>query len=99
MREKIKNTIHITCTGIDLTTVTNIEFYVRQVNFFGCYSPTVISPSDMVVVIPFEDAYKLKQGNANVQFAYTDENGVPQATESNTVSVGELLKEKGYDPI
>ena len=99
MREKIQNTLKITCPDLDLTTVSNIEFYVRQVNFFGCYSPTVISPSEMVVVIPFEDAYKLKQGNSEVQFAYTDANGTPQATEVNTVSVGDLLKEKGYDPV
>ena len=55
MREKIQNTLKITCPDLDLTTVSNIEFYVKQPNFFGCYTPTVVSANEMVVTIPFAD--------------------------------------------
>ena len=30
MRERIRNELHIEVEGVDLTTVRNIEFYVRQ---------------------------------------------------------------------
>lgn len=96
MREKIENRLKITCNDVDLTKITDIEFYVRQTRFFGCYTPSVVSPSEMVVVIPFEDATKLKQGEAELQFAFTDENGNPRATDTVTVKVKDLLKEVGY---
>lgn len=99
MRKKIENRIKITCTNIDLTTVTNIEFYVRQTSFFGQYTPVVLSASEMLVVIPFEDAYKLKDGDAEIQFAFVDVEGNPRATDPKTISVGNLLKERGYDPV
>jgi hypothetical protein len=97
MREKIQNQIKITCEDIDLTELTNIEFYVRQFRFFGCYTPYVISATEMVVTIPFEDAKKLKQGKVELQFAFVDKNGVPNASDVVTETVAELLKESGYD--
>ena len=99
MREKIENQLKITCEDINLTEISNIEFYVKQFVFFGCYTPTVISPTEMTVTIPFEDAKKLKDGNAELQFAFVDENGNPKASEVVTIKVGDLLKEVGYDPI
>ena len=99
MREKIENRLKITCEDIDLTKITNIEFYVRQLNFFGCYVPTVISPTEMSVVIPFNDAKRLKQGEVKLQFAFKDSGGTPDASEIITMQVGDLLKEVGYDPI
>ena len=99
MRDKIQNTLKISCSGIDLTAVSNIEFYVRQKGFFGCYVPAVISPSEMAVIIPLQDAMKLEPGKASLQFAYKDENGTPRASGIVTRTVGELLKEAGYDPI
>ena len=99
MREKIKNTMKVTCEGVDLTTLSNIEFYVRQGNFFACYIPHVVSASEMVVEIPFEDAKKLKPDEAKLQFAFTDENGTPDASDVVAVEVDDLLKEVGYDPI
>lgn len=97
MREKIQNQLVIECTGIDLTTVTDIEFYVKQSEFFGRYVPEVVSPSEMVVVIPFADARRLRAGEVQLQFAFVDENGVPRASENVTETVGVLLKEAGYD--
>ena len=99
MREKIKNQLKITCTDVDLTTVTDIEFYVKQLKFFGDYTPVVISPTEMVVTIPFEDAKKLKKGEVELQFAFTDAEGTPRASNPLKHGVAELLKESGYDPI
>lgn len=99
MREKIENNLKITCTDIDLTTLTNIEFYVRQIRFFACYTPVVISSTEMIVIIPFEDAKKLTHGKAKLQFAFTDANGKPDTSDVVEVEVKELLKEVGYDSI
>ena len=99
MREKIKNQLKITCTDVDLTTVSDIEFYVKQLKFFGDYTPVVLSPTEMVVTIPFEDAKKLKKGEVELQFCFTDADGTPRASNLLTHGVGELLKESGYDPI
>ena len=97
MREKIKNTLKITCDDVDLTTVKNIEFYVKQGRFFGCYTPTVISASEMLVTIPFSDARKLKKGTAELQFAFTTAEGTPDASDVIKHEVADLLKEVGYD--
>lgn len=99
MREKIKNTLKITCDDVDLTTLRNIEFYVKQSGFFGEYKVSVTSAHEMVVDIPFEDAMKLRPGKANLQFAFTDAQGVPDASNVLAVDVRDLLKEVGYDPL
>ena len=99
MRENIENLLKITCEDIDLTTLTNIEFYVRQLRFFGCYTPIVISPTEMAVKIPFSDAKKLRKGKAELQFAFVDSEGNPDASDVVMADVGDLLKEVGYDPI
>lgn len=97
MREKIENLLHIEVSGIDLTTLTNIEFYVKQNSLFRQYTPTVISATEMTVRIPFDDAKCLKQGTANLQFAFVDA-GTPRASEIETVNVDDLLKNAGYAP-
>ena len=99
MREKIQNSLRVVCEDIDFTKLSKIEFYVRQSSFYGCYTPTVISPNEILVVIPFEDAKRMKHGEARLQFAFTDENGTPDASDVFVTSVGELLKEVGYAPI
>lgn len=99
MREKIQNTLKITCEDIDLTTLTDIEFYVKQSKFFGCYTPSILSSTEMTVTIPFEDAMKLKGGEVKLQFAFKDKNGVPDASSILSVGVHHLLKEAGYAPI
>jgi hypothetical protein len=99
MREKIENRLKISVEGLDLTKVSNIEFYVRQIGFFGCYTPEVISSNEMLVVIPYEDARKLRRGNVDVQFAYVNETGDPDAVDPVNIPVGVFLKEAGYDPI
>lgn len=99
MRGNIKNHLRITCEDVDLTTLSNIEFYVKQAGFFGCYTPTVVSATEMVVVIPLEDAKRLCPGNVKLQFAFTNAEGIPDASEIIAVKVSNLLKEVGYDPV
>lgn len=99
MRQRMENSLLIKVDGIDLTTASNIEFYIRQAGSFFQYTPEVISPEEMLVAIPYEDAMKLTTGECRLQFALTDANGTPLATEVKTVSVGTLLKEAGYAPI
>ena len=99
MRERIQNQLYISCDDVDLTAISNIEFYVKQTGFFRCYTPDVISKSEMVVTIPFEDAKRLREGTARLQFAFVDGNGVPDASEVIEVAVDVLLKEAGYDPL
>lgn len=99
MREKIKNILKITCDGVDLTALANIEFYVKQGRFFGCYTPKVISASEMLVTIPFSDAKKLTKGVVELQFAFTTAEGVPDASDVEEVEVAALLKEVGYDSV
>ena len=99
MREKIQNTLEIGTEDIDLTALTDIEFYVSHKNFFGCYIPTVISPNKMVVIVPYEDAMKLNSGRVELQFAFTDANGVPGASDIASMTVERFLKEAGYDPV
>lgn len=99
IREKIRNHIKVTCEDVDLTKVTDIEFYVKQLSFVGTYTPEVISEHEMVVTIPFEDAMRLMQGTAKLQFAFVDENGVPRASDPVETKVEELLRGDGYDPV
>lgn len=99
MREKIRNDLYIRCEGVDLTTVSNIEFYVRQKRFFRQYTPTVINAGEMTVEIPYEDAKELMVGAVQLQFAFTREDGTADASGIVAASVSELLKEAGYDPV
>ena len=53
MREKIQNNLKIVTDDIDLTEISNIEFYVRQVG------KPVVSPTEMVVSC--SDAQRLRK--------------------------------------
>lgn len=99
MREKIRNQLYITSEDVDFTKISDIEFYVRQTGFFRCYTPKVVSASEMVVDIPYADAKSLRKGDAELQFAFKGENGVPDASDVVSIPVGRLLKEAGYDPV
>ena len=98
MRRRIENHILIGVDGINATTASNLEFYLRQGNLFFQYFPSVVSADEILVVIPFEDAMKLKNAPVWVQLAFTDEIGTPDATEPLEVPLGDLIKEAGYDP-
>ncbi len=98
MRKNIKNALEILVDGIDLTTVSNIQFYVRQKPFFE-YTPEVIAADCMLVIIPLEDALQLNATQIKLQFAFVDADGNPRASGIVQIPVGELLKEAGYDPV
>lgn len=98
LRKKIENQLKIACKGVDLTKVSNIEFYVKQDNFFRCYTPIIVSATEMAVIIPFEDAKQLKMGRVRLQFAFVNENGIPDASNIVVRHVQDFLKEAGYDP-
>ena len=99
MKKRIKNYLHIACEDVDLTAISNIEFYLKQGRFFRQYTPEVLREHEMLVEIPFEDAKQLMAADVQLQFAYTDAQGTPRATEIVTMPVGDLLKEAGYDPV
>lgn len=99
MIQKIQNTLTIGCDEIDLTSVSQLEFYVRQGGLELVYTPEVIDEHSMMVTVPFEDALALKPSPVRMQFTFVDANGNPRASEIVQRPVGELLKEAGYDPI
>lgn len=98
MRRRIKNNLHITVEGVDLTKASNLEFYMRQGPFFRQYIPKVLSQNEMLVTVPLEDATSLELTKVSLQLAFTDENGEPIATDPLIIPVDDLLKEVGYDP-
>ena len=99
MRQKILNNLLIEVDGLDLTSVTNIEFYVRQGVYDWTLPVTVNDASSMLVVFPKEYAMNLCDTEpVELQFAFTDKNGNPDASDPLTISVGRLIKEAGYDP-
>ena len=99
MKRRIENSLSIICDDVDLETISNIEFYVRQGRFFRQYVTEVISSNEMLVRIPFEDAKVMTTAPVQLQFAFVDANGNPRSTEIAETSVGDLLKEAGYDPV
>lgn len=98
MRRRIKNNLHITVEGVDLTKASNLEFYMRQGPLFRQYVPEVLSESEMLVTIPLEDTTSLELTKVSLQLAFTNENGEPLATDPSIIPVDDLLKEVGYDP-
>lgn len=97
MRQKIENQLHITVPELcKLTEASDIEFYVKQDSLMWTYTPYVISDTDMLVTIPYEDAMKLKLGNIKMQFAYKDASGIPHSSDIVYTTVEAFLKEAGY---
>nr|DAJ54963.1 MAG TPA: hypothetical protein [Caudoviricetes sp.] len=105
MKSKIRNDLAVTVDGVDLTTISKPEFYVRQANKFFQYTPEIVDEKTMVVRIPFEDTMQLtpkkivnglKSPPCMVQFAFTRENGTPDYSEKLEVDVEDLLKTEGY---
>ena len=97
--KNMRNTLYIQCDDIDLTKVTYIEFYLRQGTFFRQYEPEIVSEHAMLIEIPLDDAMKLVNSTVRLQFAFTDEGENSRASEVTELSVRELLKEAGYDPV
>lgn len=98
MRQRIENYLSVTVEGVDLTTVQDPVFWVKQSNVFLEYVPEVADSGTMLVHMPKEDAVKLREGKVDVQFAFTTQDGRPLASDIAKVSVERLLKEAGYGP-
>lgn len=98
MRQRIENYLSVTVEGVDLNTVTDPVFWVKQSNVFLEYTPEIADSGTMLVYIPKEDAVKLREGTVDVQFAFTTQDGRAIASGIAKVSVERLLKEAGYGP-
>ena len=96
MIEKMRNAVIITCDNADFQQASDIEVYVRQYDLFFQYTPTVTNAHTLVVQIPKSDAMQLTPGGCQMQFAFTDGNGNPNASEIKNLSVADFLKEAGY---
>ena len=103
MHCRIKNNLRITLPDTDptdLTTASNIEFYISQAGFFRQYTPTVISAHEMLVKIPLEDAMQLYPDSpVRLQFAFTDPEGNHVPSDTKEMRVGDFLKKEGYGDV
>lgn len=98
MRQRIENYLSVAVEGVDLTTVTDPVFWVKQADVFLEYVPEIADSGNMLVRIPREDAMKLWPSDVDVQFAFTNQDGRPLASDVVKIPVEKLLKEAGYGP-
>ena len=101
LRQKIRNTVYIDADGVDLTTLTDVEVYVKQARtraVFLQYVPVIVDAKTMYFEIPKSDADRLVPGEVLLQFAFRYSDGTPDASDIYHGTVAELLKEAGYDP-
>ena len=97
MRERMKNTLLITVSGADLTLVRHLRFRIKQLPGLDHeYLPEILSPTEMIVRVPLEDGMRLKEGTAELQFAFEDADGTDCASEVAQEPVRRLLWEGGY---
>lgn len=98
MRQKIENKIHIEVEGApDLTKANDLVIWVEQNDKTREYTPSVVSETELLVVVPFNDCCSLNCGlSAKIQLAGIDEDGNAFSSDPVNVSVGELLKKEGY---
>lgn len=98
MRQRIENYLSVIVEGVDLNTVKDPVFWVKQFSVFLEYVPEIADGGTMLVHIPKEDAMRLCPGTAEIQFAFTAQDGRALASDIAKVSVERLLKEAGYGP-
>lgn len=97
MFQKIENRLYVHLNGdVDLTKASNIEFYVKQACRTFEYTPEVVDETHCTVLVPYEDAMKLRPGDVWLQMAFTDENGNKIPVRKVQQPVDEFLKEAGY---
>lgn len=97
MFQKIENRLSVHMNGdVDLTKAANLEFYVKQACHTFEYTPEVVDETHCTVLIPYEDAMKLRPGDVWLQMAFTDENGNKLTVRKVQQPVEEFLKEAGY---
>ena len=98
MRRGIRNYISVRVKDMDLTTCSNLKFYVEQDGTTFDYSGTINYDDTEVmrVEIPKEEAVMLSKGLAQVQVALTDAGGVPRSHDPIRINIGDFLEETGY---
>ena len=96
MIEKMRNCLVITCEEADFSVATDIEVYVQQYDKFFQYTPSVQDAHTLTIQVPKSDAMLLTPGICQMQFALTDANGNPCASEIRRITVADFLKEAGY---
>lgn len=94
----MRNVLAIEIVGMDLTTCSNLKFYVRQNGTTYSYNGTADANdhSVMNVEIPKSDTQKFTNTYAQVQVALTDANGIPRSHEPVTIKMGDFLEVTGY---
>lgn len=99
MREKIENRLTIEVVGApDLTKCQNLVVWIHNGSKEYAYTPTPLSPTELLVVVPYEHAMQWDSKlNAEVQLAGTDENGEDFASDPTEEDVGRLINEEGYN--
>ena len=98
MRQRIENYLSVNVDGVDLTTVKDHVFWLKQSSVFLEYVPEIADSGTMLVHIPKEDAMKLRNSDVEMQFAFTTQDSRPMASDIVRISVERLLKEAGYGP-
>lgn len=99
MIEKIPQSIEVeleTTEQIDLTSATDVRFYIWQNIKFIDLPATVMEAKKVQVAIPYADAMRLSKGYCSIQVVFTEPDGTARATETLKILVGELLNPEGY---
>lgn len=100
MIQRMRNNITVNVDGVDLSTVTNIEVFLRQesTGVERLISGASITAGDGVLVfeLPKELGMQLEASPIRAQIMFTRENGLPDATSPFNIPVRELMKEAGY---
>lgn len=98
MRHGIENVLVFTADNVDLLSASRIQFWIKQRNgIFLQYIPQIIDNSSFRVTIPYDDAMKLSEGDAEVQLALVTEGGTKLASDVEHICIKRLIKEGGYN--
>lgn len=101
MIQRMRNTIPIDVTDLDLDSVSELEVYLEQSSTntllkFSGDEISIVDADTLSVSISKEDAMRFSTATCRGQVAFTDVNGNPGATKIFYVPVYELLWREGY---
>ena len=101
MFQRMRGAVTIAVSGVDLSTVSDIEVKLIQEDtgvelLFTGADVMIASETELTVVIPKSVAMQLEVAPIRGQVMFTKEDGYPDATKPFTLKVSELIKEDGY---
>ena len=101
MFQRMRGAVTVNVSGVNLTTVSDIEVKLIQEStgvdmLFTGDQVAVGNDTALMVVIPKETAMELDVSPLRGQVMFTKPDGFPDATRPFKVSVSELIKEDGY---